>query len=140
MDITIRQGSESDRESLYTLDPACRDDRHRRWLLDLALGSSGCLVAETDGSIVGYALLTHTFYGNAMIEVLHVAENARRHGVGTQLVREAVRLSDTPKVFTSTNESNGPMRALLAAEGFEQTGTIHNLDEGDPELVFFRYR
>lgn len=140
MDVMIRQGCEADRDSLYTLDPVCRDDRHRRWLLDLALGSSGCLIAESDGSIVGYALLTHTFYGNAMIEVLHVAERARRRGIGARLVRHAIELCRTPKVFTSTNESNGPMRALLAAEGFEHTGTIHNLDEGDPELVFYRRR
>lgn len=138
MDITIRQGSEADREGLAQLDPACREDRHRRWLLDFALASSGSLIAETDGAIVGYSLLTHTFYGNAMIEVLHVAESVRRRGIGTRLVRHAVRLSETPKIFTSTNESNLPMRALLAAEGFEHTGTIHNLDEGDPELVFFR--
>lgn len=140
MDINIRQGFDADRETLYVLDPACRDDRHRRWLLDLALGSSGCLIAESDGSIVGYALLTHTFYGNAMIEVLHIAEGARRSGIGTRLVRHAIGLSQTPKVFTSTNESNLPMQALLANLGFEHTGTIHNLDEGDPELVFYLRR
>ncbi|MGD1916360.1 MAG: GNAT family N-acetyltransferase [Phycisphaerales bacterium] len=139
MKTNVGMGEESGREALYALDPACRDDRHRRWLLDVAMQSSGCLIAESGGSIVGYALLTHTFFGNAMIDILHVAESARRRGIGTRLVREAVRLSETPKIFTSTNESNIPMRALLAAEGFEHTGTIHNLDEGDPELVFFRY-
>jgi hypothetical protein len=30
------------------------------------------------------------------------------------------------------------MRSLLSDEGFEVSGIIHNLDEGDPELVFFR--
>jgi hypothetical protein len=37
-----------------------------------------------------------------------------------------------PKLFTSTNES------LLREQGFEASGVIHNLDEGDPELVFFQ--
>lgn len=137
MDITIRKGVKTDRETLCKVDPACSDDRHRRWLLGFALDSSGCLVAESGGAVVGYALVTHNFYGNGMVEVVYVAEGARRRGIGTRLVQHAVRLSDTPKVFTSTNESNLPMRALLTAQGFEHTGTIHNLDEGDPELVFF---
>lgn len=42
-----------------------------------------------------------------------------------------------PKLFTSTNRSNLPMRALLLKAGFIESGYIENLDENDPELVFF---
>lgn len=30
------------------------------------------------------------------------------------------------------------MRSLLSAAGFEPSGVIHNLDPGDPELVYVR--
>jgi len=32
------------------------------------------------------------------------------------------------------------MRALLAKAGFEPSGLIENLDPGDPELVFVKFR
>jgi len=54
------------------------------------------------------------------------------------LVRHVEQECRTPKLFTSTNESNAPMRALLAKLGFSPSGVIENLDEGDPELVFFK--
>ena len=43
-------------------------------------------------------------------------------------------------MFTSTHASNLPMQALLAKSGFEPSGIIHNLDPGDPELVYVRFR
>ncbi len=43
---------------------------------------------------------------------------------------------DTPKLFTSTNQSNQPMQQLLDALGYLPSGVIHNLDPGDPELVY----
>lgn len=41
-------------------------------------------------------------------------------------------------MFTSANESNIPMRALLRHEGWTPSGVLTGLDEGDPEHVFFR--
>ena len=40
-------------------------------------------------------------------------------------------------MFTSTNESNTPMRQLLQSEGWSPSGVLTGLDEGDPEHVFF---
>ena len=44
----------------------------------------------------------------------------------------------TAKLFTSTNQSNAPMQALLNKLGYRQSGFIENLDEGDPELIYFK--
>jgi hypothetical protein len=30
------------------------------------------------------------------------------------------------------------MKSLLTQLGFDQSGVIHNLDPGDPEIVFFK--
>jgi hypothetical protein len=42
------------------------------------------------------------------------------------------------KVFTSTNESNKAMQALLSQLNYKRSGIIENLDEGDPELIYFK--
>ena len=95
-------------------------------------------VAVVDAKLIGFAGLDYSFYGNGFIPILFVAPAARRSGVGTLLMRSVVRGCTTSKVFTSTNESNVPMRFLLAREGFELSGIINNLDAGDPEVVYFR--
>jgi ribosomal protein S18 acetylase RimI-like enzyme len=70
--------------------------------------------------------------------MLCVRPECRRQGIGTALVRHVESLCKTDKLFTSTNESNRPMRALLAKLQYVCSGVIHNLDEGDPEIVYFK--
>jgi hypothetical protein len=43
----------------------------------------------------------------------------------------------TSRVFTSTNQSNEAMQALLMSGGWVLSGILVGLDEGDPERVFF---
>jgi hypothetical protein len=45
-------------------------------------------------------------------------------------------LCRTEKLFTSTNRSNTPMQSLLARTKFSQSGIVHNLDDGDPEIIY----
>jgi hypothetical protein len=52
-------------------------------------------------------------------------------------MRTAAATSTTADVFTSTNESNLPMQALLNSEGWVLSGKLVGLDDGDPELVYF---
>ena len=49
-----------------------------------------------------------------------------------------ISICQTPKLFSSTNQSNRPMQALFAKAGFEQSGMIHNLDPDDPEIVYYK--
>jgi hypothetical protein len=56
------------------------------------------------------------------------------------LIRAAVEFASTPRVFTSTNKSNTAMQALLRSEGWSWSGELVGLDEGDPELVYYRSR
>ena len=69
--------------------------------------------------------------------MVYVAKSERRRGVGRSLMRALANQCKTSKLFTSTNESNSAMRALLATLGYVPSGVIENLDPGDPELVFF---
>ncbi|WP_177330351.1 hypothetical protein [Pseudomonas sp. CCOS 191] len=39
--------------------------------------------------------------------------------------------------LASTNRSNEPMRRLLKRQGFVASGVVENLDQGDPERVYF---
>ena len=42
------------------------------------------------------------------------------------------------KLFTSTNASNVSMQRLCESLGYVRSGVINNLDEDDPEIVYFK--
>ena len=139
MGIDTREARPTDVEALLDLDESVRSDPGRAAFIRDAVASGGCIVAEHGGSVVGYGVLEDSFFGQGFVSILYVAASQRRHGVGGALLRALVRRCTTPKLFTSTNASNLPMQGLLARSGFEPSGIIHNLDPGDPELVYVRF-
>jgi GNAT superfamily N-acetyltransferase len=105
-----------------------------------SIGQGGCLVHEdVDGVLDGAVLFeSRHFFGRDFVKLLVVRRSARRRGIGGQLLEAVIGGGTSGKVFISTNESNAPMRALLARERWTFSGTLTGLDEGDPELVFWR--
>jgi GNAT superfamily N-acetyltransferase len=104
-----------------------------------------CLIGEVDTGagpqVVGYtAVAPGRFYGRDFVDLLVVAPGYRRRGAGRLLLDSAVEHGRSPRVFTSTNESNRPMQTLLAAGGWIVSGILTGLDEGDPEIVFYKNR
>jgi GNAT superfamily N-acetyltransferase len=74
----------------------------------------------------------------ALIVLLVVHPKRRRSGVASALIRAIEARSPTSKLFTSTNESNTVMQAVCEALGFVRSGIVENLDEGDPEIIYFK--
>ena len=62
----------------------------------------------------------------------------RRQGIATALVQVVEDRSSSGKLFTSTNRSNTAMRKLCDRLGFQPSGVVENLDNGDPELIYFK--
>ncbi len=80
------------------------------------------------------------FFGRDFVDLLIVDPARRRSGIGRALLRTALATAGTEQVFTSTNTSNLAMRSLLHAERWSFSGKLDGLDEGDPELVFYKIR
>ena len=93
-------------------------------------------VAVAADEIVGYCVTERAFFGQWFVAVLMVAEGARGHGIGAELLLDAQRRREPAKLFTSTNLSNQPMQRLLARLGWRSVGIVYGLDEGDPELFY----
>jgi ribosomal protein S18 acetylase RimI-like enzyme len=135
----IRPADRADLDEMVGADGAARGDPGRAEFLRRAIADGNALVAIISGAVAGYAVLDHSFYGNAFLSLLVVRADARRRGHGTALLRAAEARARTAKLFTSTNASNRAMQALLEREGYERSGVIENLDPGDPELVYVKY-
>ena len=131
----FRAALEDDVGAIVAIDPH-RPARPEE--LRALVGEQASLVAVERGEVVGFAgVKPGHFYRRDFIDLLFVAGRQRRQGVGRALLRAAVQNAATSRVFTSTNESNTPMRELLRAERWTYSGMLTGLDEGDPELVFF---
>ena len=136
--ISLRPAVESDVETLCSLDLIARQDGERREFIRREVAAGNCFVAADEGEVIGYSVLNYTFYHNGCVDMLYVHADHRRRGAGAALLRHMESLCRTPKLFTSTNLSNLRMQSLLAKSGYELSGVIHNLDEGDPEIVYFK--
>jgi GNAT superfamily N-acetyltransferase len=129
---------ETDIEAICSLDLIARQEHERREFIRREVVSGNCFVAVTNEVVVGYGVLNYAFYYNGCIDMLYIHSEYRRCGAGSALLKQMESLCKTPKLFTSTNLSNLPMQSLLAKLGYVLSGVIHNLDEGDPEIVYFK--
>lgn len=134
----IRCATAADFDALVSCDSLAREHSDRRDFIARAIEDAEVYVACLGAAIVGYAVLEHTFFGNGFISLLYIAPKHRRQGYGSALMGHVESLCRTPKLFTSTNQSNTIMQSLLEKLGFAESGWIDNLDEGDPELVYFK--
>ncbi|MBI5295333.1 MAG: GNAT family N-acetyltransferase [Chloroflexi bacterium] len=136
--ISIRLAAENDLEALCAFDQIARQSGERRDFLRRALSGASCHVA-VDPRVLGYAILEYSFFEQGFVSLLYVNPEQRRSGLGSALMRHLETQCRTDKLFTSTNLSNLPMQSLLARLGYRLSGVLHDLDEGDPELVYVKY-
>ena len=134
----IVQAKKSDIEAIISIDHmAAHDENRKQQICEWVFGDSA-IIAVVDDVVVGYAVLEYTFFSQGFISMLIVAEASRRKGFGTALISHLEEICKKGKLFTSTNESNEPMQALLRRMSYEPSGVVHNLDDGDPELFYFK--
>ena len=97
-------------------------------------------IALEDGVIAGLTVREVPFFNHEFIHKLLVSDDFRRRGIGASLMEFEVAHSLTEKIFTSTNLSNSPMLALLRSQNWIYCGTLDQMDAGDPEVFFMKYR
>lgn len=136
--ITVKRGVRFDTGAVLEINTLVAGSAERSGWLGERFADGNCWVARKDGAIVGFAVFTPTFFRQWFIELLMVHPDHRRQGVGAALVRGCEAACRAPKLFTSTNQSNTAMQALLAKLGYEASGRIENLDADDPELVYVK--
>ena len=136
--ISIRPAFKDDIDALCSFDLIAQREAERREFIRREVVSGNCFVAVVQEKVIGYGVLNYTFYYNGCIDMLYIHSDYRRSGAGTALIEHMESLCKTPKLFISTNLSNLPMQSLLAKQNYILSGVIHNLDEADPEIVYFK--
>jgi ribosomal protein S18 acetylase RimI-like enzyme len=134
----VQKATDQDLESIWALDYLVLGNPSRKAFLVNAVTAGQCLAARIGGTVVGFGVLEHSFYSHGFISLLIVHPDHRRHGVAKALISHIESISPTQKLFTSTNKSNVIARRLFESLGYVRSGYIENLDEDDPEIIYFK--
>ena len=136
--ITVEKATERDIDAVREIDSTTIGGHKREKFLTGAVRAGRCFVAQDGNAVVGFGVLEQSFFGQGFISLLVVHPEHRRRGVATAIIRHIESICPTDKLFTSTNKSNVIAQKLFEASGFVKSGYIENLDEGDPEVVYFK--
>ena len=80
-------------------------------------------------------------FGDAseVIERLQAArEDFRRKGIAREFYKSVEAVSPSPRVFSSTEETNAASIRMHTALGFQPSGHVDNLPQGVRELLFYK--
>jgi ribosomal-protein-alanine N-acetyltransferase len=122
---TYRKFTEADLERVADIEQAVHA---HPWTLGNFADSLGsgyhCWIAERDGAIVGYGVVT-VAADEAHLLNLSVAPSWQRHGIGTELTRFLAKIArdyGAAKIFLEVRPSNIAARVLYTHSGFREIG------------------
>lgn len=127
-----------DAPKIVQLDKQTLGNDSRSEELVRAVQLQECVLVRVDDTICGFAVFHRSFFEQWFISLIIVSPECRRQGIASQLIHFIEQEVRSEKLFTSTNESNIPMQKVCEALGYVRSGIIENLDDGDPELIYFK--
>ncbi|HSE92220.1 MAG TPA: GNAT family N-acetyltransferase [Methylomirabilota bacterium] len=96
------------------------------------------LVADSGESVVGVLAYRTDWFQCTFVSLVCVRESFRRQGVARALFKAVEQMSPSPRLFSSTEETNASSIRMHTALGFAPSGHIDNLPQGYRELLFYK--
>ncbi len=127
-----------DLEEVVNIDSEVIGNDSRRDYINKAIDDARCIGVKYENAIMGFLIFDTHFFDCSFISLIIVKPSERRKGYATSLIQHFINISPTKKIFSSTNQSNKQMHEVFKKNGFIQSGYVDNLDEGDPESIYFR--
>lgn len=125
---------------IVNIDKEIIGNDSRRGYIKLAIEEHSCIAVKQESLILGFLIFNTHFFECSFISLIIVKPDKRRQGYASSLIEYFINSSPTKKIFSSTNRSNKTMQEVFKANGFIESGIIENLDEGDPEIIYFKMK
>ncbi|SES18988.1 Acetyltransferase (GNAT) domain-containing protein [Gracilibacillus ureilyticus] len=135
--ITITKAKIDDLDKLVDIDNMVIGSKNRRNIIQQSIQLEQCLISKEEEEITGFLIYDTNFFECAFISLIIVSPSHRRKGFASALINYMVTISPTNKIFSSSNRSNVSMHKVFEKNEFIRSGIIENLDEGDPEIIYF---
>jgi len=140
--IRLRKATSKDKVIVVDFDYRLDKDEHikfnREEKIKKAIMDDECFIILADNREVGFVIFDYRFFDQGWIELIIIDEEYRGKGIGGKVFDLICEQCKTNKVFTSTNSSNTRMQRALAKADFSFAGEINGLDDGDPELFYYK--
>ena len=96
------------------------------------------LVAEEAGAVVGVLAYRTDWFQCTFVGLVSVHRDFRRRGIARALYKMVEGVSPSPRLYSSTEETNARAIQMHTALGFIPSGHIDNLPQGYRELLFYK--
>ena len=140
--ITLKKATSDDTSIAVELDYQLDKTEHvqlkREQKITKAISNDECFIISTDKKEVGFVIFNYQFFDQGWIELIIIDEKYRGKGIGRKVFDLLCEQCKSDKIFTSTNRSNTQMQRALTKAHFDFAGEINGLDEGDPELFYYK--
>lgn len=134
----IHWGELKDLNELVHIDNETIGSDHRRAEIENAINNQQCLVCKMDEEAAAFLLFNRHFFDQVFISLVVVHPLHRNKGLARALISAFEEEFSGEKIFSSTNQSNEIMQHLFHTMGYEKSGFVDNLDEGDPEIIYVK--
>ncbi|KIL43238.1 GNAT family N-acetyltransferase [Jeotgalibacillus campisalis] len=135
---TVHIAKVEDLDRIAHIDKEVSGNTSRLSYFKTSIDLRNCIIAKCDKEIAGFLIYETNFFDCAFISLVVISPSYRRKGFASLLLDYMMSQSPTPKVFSSTNRSNLSMQKAFDSNGFIESGIVENLDEGDPEIIYFK--
>jgi ribosomal protein S18 acetylase RimI-like enzyme len=133
----VERATDDDLADVIAIDAAHHSPGRSEYLSE-AVKRHECYIAREGREIAGFATLNRNFFKQYFIELIVVHPEHRRKGTASALIQHIEKIVPEEKLFTSTKQSNARMQTLCEKLGFVKSGWIDNLDDDDPEIIYFK--
>lgn len=96
------------------------------------------IVAESSPDVVGFLAYRTDWFQCTFVSLVVVRDDFRRKGIAREFFKAVEAVSPTPRLYSSTEETNAASIRMHAALGFVPSGHLDNLPQGSRELFFYR--
>jgi GNAT superfamily N-acetyltransferase len=134
----IRRPEPGDIEALMTLAEDVIGPERAGPFVRSHLDRHHVLVAERDDQVVGFIAYRTDWFQCTYVSLVSVTKDERRKGIARALYRAVEDMSPSPRLFSSTEETNAVSIRMHTALGFAPSGHIDNLPQGYRELLFYK--
>ena len=96
------------------------------------------LVAVEGGEVLGVLAYRTDWFQCTLVSLVSVGPDKRKRGVARALYKAVEGMSPSPRLYSSTEETNSVAIQMHTALGFQPSGHIDNLPQGYRELLFYK--
>ncbi len=140
--VRLRKATLEDKSIVVGFDYRLDKDEHiklnRKEKITKAILDGECFIILADDREIGFIIFDYRFFDQGWIELIIIDAEYRGKGIAGKVFDLICKQCKTNKVFTSTNSSNIRMQRALAKAYFSFAGELNGLDDGDPELFYYR--